>query len=82
MAKNENLIAKTEAGYAKDAGDAPCSSCGNFIAPDSCKLVAGAISPEATCDLYTAPAQEPLIQDNPAGSPEDLMAQLFGGQNG
>ena len=74
MDKKVELVAKPEANYAKDGGDAPCSSCANFISPDSCGLVAGAISPEATCDFYSAPEQAPLQEGSP-----DVMAQLFGG---
>ena len=74
MDEKVELVAKNEANYAKDGGDAPCSSCTNFIAPDSCALVAGAISPDGTCDFYSAPQQAPLQQEQP-----DVMTQLFGG---
>lgn len=35
-------------------GGARCSSCINFEAPGSCKLVDGAISPSGWCALYAA----------------------------
>ena len=77
MDGNVELVAKPEANYAKDGAGAPCSSCVNFIAPASCGLVAGAISPDATCDFYSTPEQAPMQQETP-----DVMAQLFGGMNG
>ena len=33
-------------------GDRQCSRCANFVAPSSCKLVAGAISPQGWCLFY------------------------------
>lgn len=30
-----------------------CAGCVNFIAPDSCKLVEGTISPQGWCRLYS-----------------------------
>ena len=33
-------------------GDAQCSKCVNFIAPDACKIVAGTISPNGWCVAF------------------------------
>jgi hypothetical protein len=35
-------------------GKQDCSNCLQFIAPDSCKLVAGKINPKGWCLLYAA----------------------------
>ncbi len=35
---------------------AQCSNCGSFVAPASCKLVSGSISPSGWCSLYNAKA--------------------------
>jgi hypothetical protein len=32
---------------------AQCNNCGSFIAPASCKLVEGSISPSGWCSLYS-----------------------------
>ena len=37
----------------KPNGSAMCSSCAQFEAPSSCKLVDGTISPNGWCMLYT-----------------------------
>jgi uncharacterized protein YjbJ (UPF0337 family) len=37
-------------------GEQKCSTCANFIAPNSCKLVDGQISPEGWCNLWTKKA--------------------------
>jgi hypothetical protein len=37
-------------------GDANCGNCSKFIAPGSCKIVAGDISPTAWCRLYSKKA--------------------------
>lgn len=67
----ESGISKVEANYkVAGEGEPPCSSCGNFISPDACKLVSGTISDKGTCDLYTVPEDQ------------DLESVLFGGQGG
>jgi hypothetical protein len=35
-------------------GNQDCSNCLQFIAPDSCKLVAGKVDPKGWCLLYAA----------------------------
>ena len=30
-----------------------CSSCSNFVSPNSCKVVAGAVSPHGWCAIWT-----------------------------
>lgn len=37
-------------------GEQKCSTCANFIAPNSCKLVDGQISPEGWCNLWAKKA--------------------------
>ena len=37
-------------------GKAQCSTCSSFIAPGSCKVVSGEISPSGWCSLYSAKA--------------------------
>ncbi len=37
-------------------GKAQCDNCASFIAPGSCKLVSGTISPSGWCSLYMAKA--------------------------
>lgn len=37
-------------------GEQKCSTCANFIAPNSCKLVDGQISPEGWCNLWVKKA--------------------------
>jgi len=37
-------------------GEQKCSTCTNFIAPNSCKLVDGQISPEGWCNLWAKKA--------------------------
>jgi hypothetical protein len=50
-------VAQGAAQYQKTPkGAAQCSTCGSFIAPASCKLVSGAISPSGWCALYSAKA--------------------------
>lgn len=42
-------------------GDQKCSNCMHFIAPNSCLLVEGNISPEGWCMLWVKkPVEEPL----------------------
>jgi len=36
----------------KPKGDQECDKCLHFVAPDSCKLVAGKINPKGWCSLY------------------------------
>ena len=36
----------------KPKGDQQCDKCQHFVAPDSCKLVDGKISPKGWCLLY------------------------------
>ena len=75
MKDSDGLLPKSEAGYKKDAqGESPCNSCANFISPDACSLVSGAIAPTGTCDMYQAKETEGTAPD-----PEALMTALFGG---
>jgi hypothetical protein len=46
-------FAQSNAGYqAKPMGAAECSTCRNFEAPSSCKVVEGVIAPSGWCRLY------------------------------
>jgi len=48
-------VAQSAAQYqATPKAKAQCSGCTSFIAPGSCKLVSGAISPSGWCTLYAA----------------------------
>jgi hypothetical protein len=76
MKEDTGLISKAEANYRKDAeGDSPCSSCSNYISPDSCKVVEGTISATGTSDLYASAENAASATANP----EELMNMLFGG---
>jgi hypothetical protein len=67
----ENLVPKAEAGYrVAQEGESTCASCANFIAPDACKLLAGTISENGVCDLFSP-------MEN-----VDIDTVLFGGSNG
>lgn len=48
------LVSKIESNYQVDSQGSTCATCQNFIAPDACGVVEGAISPKATCDFYLA----------------------------
>jgi len=48
-------VAPSAAEYqATPKGESKCSGCSSFIAPGSCKLVSGAISPSGWCILFAA----------------------------
>jgi len=48
-------VAPSAAQYqATPKGGAQCSGCTSFIAPGSCKMVSGAISPSGWCILFAA----------------------------
>jgi hypothetical protein len=38
---------------ASPKGGHQCSGCSNFLAPSSCKVVAGTISPHGWCSIWT-----------------------------
>lgn len=45
---------KTAAYVTHPVGGKQCSKCGLFVAPSSCKLVKGAISPKGYCKFFAA----------------------------
>lgn len=48
-------ISKAQAKYQdKPMGEQKCEGCAHFMAPDSCKLVEGMVSPSGWCSLYVA----------------------------
>jgi hypothetical protein len=48
-----NKVSQASVEYQNQAkGEQKCSICANFIAPNSCKLVDGQISPEGWCKLW------------------------------
>ena len=68
----EKLVSKEDANYKVSGEDeALCANCANFISPDACKLVHGAISEKGTCELF-----------EPKTDGMELMDILFGGDNG
>jgi hypothetical protein len=80
---------KNEVNYriAQPAAEVPCSMCANFRQPNACVLVAGDISPQATCDLVTPASGDGSsmggvgaeIRGAPAGDNASLSQILFGG---
>lgn len=70
-------VLQKEVNYRKaEAPAQACGVCGNFIPPSNCAQVAGNISPEMTCDLWT-----PMESAPPAGMDAgSLDAMLFGGK--
>ncbi len=53
LAQQAEKLAQNVVQYQKTPKDgAKCSSCVNFEAPSSCKIVAGTISPEGWCVAY------------------------------
>ena len=51
------LVPQKAAGYQdKPKGKQMCSNCGHFKPPSSCDLVAGTISPNGWCNLYSQKA--------------------------
>lgn len=54
IAEAQKKVAKAAAKYqtSPNAGHS-CSQCNYFLAPNSCKLVAGNISPNGWCELWT-----------------------------
>jgi len=54
-AAQQSKISKDQAKYQdKPKGEQRCDGCAHFLAPESCKLVEGKISPAGWCTLYTA----------------------------
>jgi hypothetical protein len=52
LAQDEKL-AQSVVQYQETPKDgAKCSTCVNFVAPNSCKIVAGTINPEGWCVAY------------------------------
>jgi len=50
-------VSKEDAGYQDTPkGEERCQSCKNFLAPSSCALVEGDISPHGWCKLYSKKA--------------------------
>lgn len=46
-------VSKPHAKYQnKPKGNLKCANCNNFIAPDSCRVVDGKVSPDGWCVLY------------------------------
>ncbi len=52
LAENEKLAHDSAYYQATPNGSARCSTCALFVAPASCKVVSGAISPSGWCVLY------------------------------
>jgi hypothetical protein len=54
-AANATQLKKGEIGYQPSPKNGKkCDQCKFFVAPKSCKYVAGAISPEGWCELWVA----------------------------
>jgi hypothetical protein len=54
-AAQQSKISKDQAKYQdKPKGEQRCDACAQFLAPDSCKVVEGKISPSGWCILYAA----------------------------
>lgn len=55
-------MSKSQAKYQDNPkGDQKCANCMHFIAPNSCMVVEGSISPDAWCSLWIKkPAEEPV----------------------
>lgn len=53
---------KTQAKYQdKPKGDQKCANCMHFIAPNTCMVVEGNISPDAWCSLWVKkPVEDPI----------------------
>jgi hypothetical protein len=52
-AAQQSKISKDQAKYQdKPKGEQRCDGCAQFLAPDSCKVVEGKISPSGWCVLY------------------------------
>jgi len=52
-AQAQTKMTQTAAGYQdKPQGSSNCSNCNRFVAPSSCNIVDGAISPNGWCHLY------------------------------
>ena len=50
----QQKVAKSVVQYQNSPkGGHQCSGCSNFVAPDSCKVVAGKISPQGWCSIWT-----------------------------
>lgn len=50
-------VSKPKANYQdKPKGNLKCANCGNFIPADTCKVVAGTVSPNGWCILYAPKA--------------------------
>ena len=54
-AAQQSKMSKDQAKYQdKPKGEQRCDGCAHFLAPGSCKLVDGKISPSGWCILYAA----------------------------
>ena len=54
-AAQQSKVSKDQAKYQdKPKGEQRCDGCAQFLAPDSCKVVEGKISPSGWCSLYAA----------------------------
>jgi hypothetical protein len=53
QAQNSKAAPATVAYQTKPHNGAQCSGCVQFMAPESCKVVSGIISPSGWCDLYS-----------------------------
>ena len=50
----QQKVAKSAVQYQDSPKDGhQCSGCSNFLAPDSCKVVLGKISPRGWCTIWT-----------------------------
>lgn len=61
-------VDKAQVNYQPGMEGKTCASCLHFQKPDKCEIVAGLISPEASCDLYQT-----------AENVEDAMSQFMTG---
>ncbi len=51
----QSKVSKDQSKYQdKPNGEQRCDGCAQFVAPDSCKVVEGKISPSGWCALYAA----------------------------
>lgn len=54
IAESTRKVSKAQAKYQdKPKGKQQCAVCNNFVAPGSCNLVEGKISPNGWCTLFT-----------------------------
>ena len=71
-------VSKVNANYrVAKPGEDNCGKCGNFVPPDKCGVVTGAVASAGLCDLF-----KPRAEAGASQGVNSLVSSLFGNLQG